>query len=86
MIEMSQDEFWMYIEQCRAQAAGMREFNRGLEAMLDAWDLPKLAAFRWAMWSDIGVYHEEKERDLWDLMYQAADCVATTRGTAMGAG
>jgi len=51
----------------------MREFNRGLEALLDAWDLPKLAAFHWAMWSDIGVYREEKERELWDLMYQAAD-------------
>src|SRR5262249_47850920 len=73
MVEMSRDEFWMYIEQCRAQAVGMPEFNRLLEAMLDAWDLPKLAAFHKVMWFDVGVYHDEGERELWDLMYRAAD-------------
>ena len=58
MIDMSRDEFWLYIEQCRAHSVGMREFNQLLESMLDSWELPKLAAFHKVMWFDIGVYQD----------------------------
>jgi hypothetical protein len=62
MLSMSRDEFWRYIEQCRRQADSMPAFNRVLEAMLDQWELPKLAAFHKVMWRDLGVYHGD---DLW---------------------
>jgi hypothetical protein len=57
MVSMSQDEFWTHIEQCRQHADSMPAFNRRLEAILDAWELPKLAAFHKVMWRDIGVYN-----------------------------
>jgi uncharacterized protein DUF4240 len=62
---MSRDEFWSYIEQCRQHSDGMPAFTALLEKMLDAWELPKLAAFHKVMWSDVGVYHGE---DLWDVV------------------
>jgi Protein of unknown function (DUF4240) len=77
VVEITLDELWEHIEQCHAGAAGMREFSRLLESLLDTWALPKLAAFHWVMWSDIGVYHEERDRELWELMYQAADYVGS---------
>jgi hypothetical protein len=61
---MSRDEFWTYIEQCRLHSDDMPSFNRLLEAMLDAWGLPKLAAFHKVMWEDIGVYHGEDLREV----------------------
>jgi Protein of unknown function (DUF4240) len=70
MIEMTRDEFWAVVEQCRARAADMREFNRRLEAALDDWELPKLAAFHKAMWFDVGVYHEDEFRE---VVQRAAD-------------
>lgn len=48
----------------------MPAFNQVLEALLDGWELPQLAAFHKVMWLDIGVYHEE---ELWKIMYRAAD-------------
>jgi hypothetical protein len=65
MISMSQDEFWTYIEQCRRHSNSMRAFNRLLEAMLDTWELPKLAAFHKVMRHDIGVYNGD---DLWAVV------------------
>jgi hypothetical protein len=70
LISMSRDEFWAYIEQCRQHSDGMPAFNRLLEATLDHWGLPKVAAFHKVMWFDIGVCHEGA---LWGLMYEAAD-------------
>jgi hypothetical protein len=71
MISMTRDEFWTYIEQCRQHSDNMPAFNRLLEAMLDTWEMPKIAAFHKVMWYDIGVSHDGGE--LWDIMYQAAD-------------
>jgi hypothetical protein len=65
MISMSRDEFWGYIEQCRQHSDGTPAFNRLLESMLDAWELPKLAAFHKVMWEDIGVYNGE---ELWAIV------------------
>jgi len=42
----------------------MPTFNSVLEAMLNAWELPKLAAFHKVMWRHLGVYNDD---DLWDV-------------------
>jgi len=65
MVSMSRDEFWTYIEQCRQHSDAMPTFNCLLEAMLDAWGLPKLAAFHGVMRRDIGIYHDD---DLWAIV------------------
>jgi len=65
MVSMSQDEFWTYIEQCRQHSDSMPALNRLLEAMLDTWELPKLAAFHKVMRHDIGVYNDD---DLWSVV------------------
>jgi hypothetical protein len=69
MLSMSRDEFWSHIEECRQHSDGISSFNRLLEATLDTWPLPKLAAFHKVMWFDLGVYHDDGE--LWSLMYPA---------------
>ena len=70
---MSRDEFWSHIERCRQHSDGMPAFNRLLDALLDHWPLAKLAAFHKVMWHDVGVYHDEGDRELWGLMSGAAD-------------
>jgi hypothetical protein len=65
MVSMSEDEFWTYVGQCRQHSDSMKAFNRLLEAMLDTWELPKLAAFHKVMWDDIGVYNDD---DLWAVV------------------
>jgi Protein of unknown function (DUF4240) len=70
VIAMSRDEFWSSIELCRQHSDCMPAFNRVLEAMLDHWELPRLAVFHKVMWSDIGVYHDDT---FWEIMYRAAD-------------
>src|SRR5262249_14254429 len=59
MISMSLDEFWLSIEQCRQHSDSMAAFNGVLEAMLDTWELPKLAAFHKVMWRHLGVYNDD---------------------------
>jgi hypothetical protein len=65
MFSMSPNEFWECIEQCRQQSDSMRTFNLVLEATLDTWELPKLAAFHKIMWCDIGVNNDD---DLWEIV------------------
>lgn len=72
MVEMTRDEFWAHIEQCRTPPCDMPEFNRRLESMLDAWELPKLAAFHRVMWEDVGVWHDEGEGELRSAMSPTA--------------
>jgi hypothetical protein len=70
MILMSQDEFWTYIEQCRPHSNTMAAFNLLLEAMLDSWELSKLAAFHKVMWHEIGIYNDNY---LWAVVEPLTD-------------
>jgi hypothetical protein len=70
MLSMSRDEFWSLIDACRRQSADIQTFNRVLEAMLDGWDLPRLAAFHKVMWHDIGVYNED---EVWEVLSDAGN-------------
>jgi hypothetical protein len=66
-------EFWKYIEQCRTASHSMKEFAQQLESLLDTWEFPALAAFHRIMWSDIGVYHDEGNGELSELMSQQVE-------------
>jgi hypothetical protein len=64
MVSMSQDEFWTYIEHYGEYSDSIPSFNRLPEAMLDPWELPKLAAFHKLMWRDIGVHNDDDLRGI----------------------